>query len=163
ALYECDDNVLRTPRNWSANGVPGGNGTVGRVTAGTPATEATYTAPHSIPPANPVAVSVQIPSGSANTVLVSSVTVSAWGWVGGAEVFHSYGTRDPNEGEWYHFTNVVWKNFTGTITIDSIAQAGFTMYRPIGGLVAVDFVSDDCTIILSPNTQSLATGPLLGA
>lgn len=76
-LLQCIDPTALVARNWSVNGTPGGNSTVGTV-AGAQG-QATYTAPSSVPGQNPVAVSTQatLPAalGGASYTLVSNVTV----------------------------------------------------------------------------------------
>ena len=62
--------------NWSVNGTPGGNSTVGTIVNGPMAIESTYTAPSSAPNPPTVGASVDVTyRGSGKIVLVSQITV----------------------------------------------------------------------------------------
>lgn len=72
-LLECIvDDLPTIAGNWSVNGVVSGNQTVGTVVGGS---SATYTAPATVPAANPVAVSAQINSPAGLATLVSNIRV----------------------------------------------------------------------------------------
>ncbi len=65
-------------RHWAVNGAPGGSAMDGAVTPSAGEAAATYTAPAQVPPANPVAVSVDWVTnqgGQTAVTLVSAVTV----------------------------------------------------------------------------------------
>jgi hypothetical protein len=75
--YACYSNVVleRVVRNWSVNGVPGGNSGVGTIARTLPG-RVTYTAPATKPAQNPVAVSVEYSALDGKRVtLVANVTV----------------------------------------------------------------------------------------
>lgn len=76
-LLQCTDQGALEARNWSVNGTPGGNSTVGTVVGALG--QATYRAPPSVPGQNPVAVSAQATVdrafGGGTYTLVSNVRV----------------------------------------------------------------------------------------
>ena len=77
-VYSCDEDLapLGTFTNWSANGITGGNGTVGTVAKlNAQGSRAKYTAPASVPAANPVAVSVVAQGRRGSTTLASDITI----------------------------------------------------------------------------------------
>ncbi|WP_276955710.1 hypothetical protein [Allomeiothermus silvanus] len=87
--YGCEPSQLisRFVKNWSVNGAPGGNASVGMVAAGEGGA-ATYTAPAQVPSKNPVAVSAEYTNVHGNKfILISNVTVTgAAQWSGTVEV-----------------------------------------------------------------------------
>jgi hypothetical protein len=87
ALVACSPTSVI--RNWSVNGVVGGNSTVGTVTTGA---HVTYTAPASTPTPNTVAVSVETNVKGVWTLLVAHVTIlGAPEWSGSIEVDYGDG------------------------------------------------------------------------
>lgn len=76
--YNCDDENAPAPLNWavnwSVNGAPGGNGTVGTVSGN--GAVATYTAPAQKPATNPVAVSAEVQGSKGKVLVVSNITVN---------------------------------------------------------------------------------------
>ena len=105
-----------TVSNWSVNGIPGGNATVGTVVQTAPG-KARYTAPVSVPQANPVAVSADFVSTRGNGVLVSNITIGGT-W---------YGTVTVQQGGYKSEADVVWKSIA--------TYQGLETYRPASGTV----------------------------
>jgi hypothetical protein len=89
-LGKCDPADASGLSGWSVNGVAGGNGTVGTIVA--QGAVAIYTAPGMKPTANPVRISVEVPSGAGRTILFSNVQITD-GRVSGAPVFFTADDR----------------------------------------------------------------------
>ena len=72
-LLECiEEELPPLARNWSANGIAGGNNAVGTVAGGS---SGTYSAPATVPTQNPVAVSAQATTPAGLATLVSNIRV----------------------------------------------------------------------------------------
>ncbi len=139
-VYNCDVPNPATYSNWSVNGIPGGNATVGRVVS-TGGASARYTAPSSVPQNNPVAVSVSTSGGSSTTTLVSNITIGGQ-WYGTA-------TADWGEGEKI-VANVVWESNGTFQNIETFTATGWVKYYPDTDFGEVcEFVS------LTPDTVSI--------
>jgi len=119
-VYSCDEDLapLGTFTNWSANGITGGNGTVGTVAKlNAQGSRAKYTAPASVPAGNPVAVSVMAQGRRGSTMLVSNITIGGL-W---------YGTVTIKQGNYMSEANVIWK--------PNGSYQGLESYRPLSGTV----------------------------
>jgi len=72
-LLECvDEEFPPLANNWSVNSIPGGNGAVGTIAGGS---NASYRAPATLPPQNPVAASARVATPAGLTTLVSNIRV----------------------------------------------------------------------------------------
>ncbi len=82
-LITCDEELvpLGTFRNWSVNGVVGGNSTFGRVTP-TSGPQTTFTAPAVQPNPNTVAASVEARYNGMQALLVCNITIGGQQWEG---------------------------------------------------------------------------------
>lgn len=119
-VYSCDEDLapLEAFSNWSANGITGGNATVGTVAKTNPAgSRAKYTAPAAVPAGNPVAVSVQARGRRGTTMLVSNISIGGLWW----------GTITMTQGNASSVAQVVWKQIG--------AFQGLESYRPLTGTV----------------------------
>jgi hypothetical protein len=148
-VYNCDEEAapVGTLANWSVNGVKGGSGSVGAVTS-TGNLEARYKAPPSVPPGNPVAVSVEVKTRHGRSLLVSNITVgSSW-----------YGTVTITQGTAKSEANVVWAltgNYQGLETYEPTGTVHYTPETDYGP--SCSFVS------MNPVNASITPDPYLGA
>lgn len=126
-VYSCDEDLvpLNTFTNWSANGIVGGNTTVGTVVKTSPnGARAKYTAPAAVPSGNPVAVSVMARGRRGSTLLVSNITIGGL-W---------YGTVVMTSGQAKSEAYVVWQLIA--------SFQGLEEYRPVDGLGTVHYTPD---------------------
>jgi len=139
---------------WSVNGTAGGNASVGTVAPGSPS--ATYTAPSSQPPSNPVAVSVEFnPPAKKKTLLVSNLTV-------GSSLPRSYsGTFQYSRRIGGPGTNVAFEEISGMgeVTYEPWPEMGPYKYKVKSGSFtlsryAADKANCDCTASSGSGTLS---------
>ncbi len=122
-MYSCDDELipLGTFTNWSVNGIPGGDNTVGRVVA-LDATKARYTAPATVPQNNPVAVSVTARGRRSTQTLVCNVSIGDQ-WYGTATVDFGDGEKIVAE--------VIWKSWVTYQHLEVFeVESGTMTYTP---------------------------------
>lgn len=122
-VYSCDEDLVPvgTFTNWSVNGIPGGDNTVGHVVE-VGGGEARYTAPTSVPQNNPVAVSVDARGRRGTQTLVCNINIgSTW-----------YGTSTVDFGGGEKITAyVVWKSAYTYQTLESFTpESGTVTYAP---------------------------------
>ena len=124
-VYSCDEELapLNSFSNWSVNGIPGGDNTVGTVvTLGGGDTAARYTAPASVPQNNPVAVSVETNVGGSPTTLVCNITIGSK-WYGTATVDYGGGEKVT--------AYVVWKSAYTYQNLEMfVPESGTMTYAP---------------------------------
>lgn len=172
-VYTCDDGTdpiapLGTFSNWSVNGIPGGSGSVGSVTAAAQTDQqALYYAPALTPPTNPVKVTVQATLGGQTKTLVANITVGTE-WVGTGTSWSSVGTGNPTDTDRMDFS-VKWSLVgsyngveifaaTGTITkvklyddpacpeLSLVPNNGPLLDPPNGGQMIIDHSTTPATI-----------------
>lgn len=131
-----------TVTNWSVNGVVGGNATVGTVAAN--GVRATYTAPSSVPNANPVAVSAEVTTpGLGKTLVVSNVTVALQGYTGTVKVIRADTTKDETLN-----ASITWGLTQATPDAD--------FYESLSGTVKVVSSRKDCETLF--DTRAVIKG-----
>lgn len=145
--------------DWAVNGASGGSAEAGTVTS--QGASATYSAPGSLPTANPVAVSVEagLP-GKARGLLVSNVTVTSDCPVAFCQLVGTSEHTDrigDFEGDYLYVkttaTNVTWE-YVRTDFPEAV-------YRPTAGTATFEWSHDNCSsITLSPS--SIAIQPMDG-
>lgn len=123
-VYTCggDDLApLGTFTNWSANGIAGGNATVGTVVKTSSAGgQARYTAPAAAPAQNPVAVSVNAKGRRGTTILVSNITIGGL-W---------YGTVSIQQGGAKSEATVIWTQYASYQGLEAYRPSGTVHYTP---------------------------------
>jgi hypothetical protein len=119
-ILGCDGSMPpNTVSNWSVNGLPGGNATIGTVVQTAPG-KARYTAPTTEPQDNPVAVSVNFISSRGNGVLVSNITIGGvW-----------YGTVTITQGTYKSEASVIWTEIGVYQGLETYRPSGTVHYSP---------------------------------
>jgi hypothetical protein len=153
--YACDSSSSQTDvvapmliTEWSVNGIPGGNSTVGTVTGNGPT--ATYTAPSTKPVQNTVAVSAKVDlGGRGKQLVVSNITITE------TETYIGEILIGVNEGN--AFTQMqIDGTIDVTFTLDSIVGDS-KIYLPTGSLTAtfapVGCVAQNATLPLDVTTN----------
>jgi len=127
--------------SWSVNSVPGGNNNVGTVSTGD--SSAIYTAPGTIPAANPVAVSVEAllaPLGKTQELFVSNITI------GGCSASNAQnciwtGTSSTEDTHWKATAQVTWKWLENDPGNPNVAR-----YVPETGSVTLTDLQPNCSV-----------------
>lgn len=124
-VYGCSDDEdlapLGTFSNWSVNGLGGGNSTVGTVVKTVASSaNARYTAPATVPQANPVAVSVQARGRRGSTLLVSNITIGGVWW----------GTVTIRQGAQSLVADVTWTQVGTYQGLETFRPSGTVVYTP---------------------------------
>jgi len=147
--YNCDEELapVGTFSNWSVNGVKGGNGAVGTVTA-TVGNTARYKAPPSVPPGNPVAVSVEAKGRRGKTLLVSNITIGA-SW---------YGTVVIEQGTAKSEAHVFWALTASYQGIETYEPSGTVHYTP-----DTDYGPSCSFVSMDPRDAPITPDPFQGA
>ena len=154
ALCGQVDSSLLSP--WSANGIPGGNSTVGTVTSSEPGIgAATYLAPDQVPASNPVAVSITTPvmnlfaRHQGKKILVSNITVGGCSLADAKDCIYE-GSTDTSTNHWDATAHVTW-TFTGYAPDDPMVA----VYAPSGTVTLTD-LNPGCSVPV--DAQPLSAG-----
>jgi hypothetical protein len=141
----CDNEVvpLGTFTNWSVNGIKGGGADAGIVAENGSPIHAIYTAPNTVPSANPVAVSVMTNFEGHQALLVSNITVTdAGSWAGTSVMNLADGTTITSNITW------TYSNTNGTL-VNYVPSGLITYNKPAEG---------DCPITsITPNQHPIAS------
>jgi len=145
-VASCDEDLapLGTFKNWSVNGVKGGDLGVGVVRENGGPIHVTYTAPPVVPNQNPVAVSVETLFQGRQALLVSNITVTGGdSWVGTSVMNLADGTTITSNITW------TYSNTNGTL-VNYVPSGLITYDKPAEG---------DCPITsITPNQHPIASG-----
>lgn len=141
---------IATVSDWRANGIAGGNASVGVVAGGNES--AVYTAPGMVPASNPVAVSAKATWRSGTATVVSNITVVDSDSLKGPISFETQFGAQVGSGE------VTWTLFENL--------ADVRRYLPSGTLDVTIQLADDCdpletTFTIETGTPELPVGTLV--
>lgn len=150
----CQPLEAATIDNWQVNGAPGGNSTLGTVTA--QGASATFTAPRAIPASNPVTVSVDValPGVPGKAILLSRLKVID---ECPAPICRLVGTSHYRE----LISDTLWITGDAQVTWEFSSMNGTTATYVATGTATAAWEEADCRIALSPSSFSI--GPTDGA